>query len=357
MPIGADRARRLGDFYIVNQILTKGLHTTDAECTNYTTSLMDKLEEMKVQHASESAITDDLVAQAYVEQFALDTFSRAENAMKANKVTNQTADTFYAAATFLELLQVWEKMTPDIHQRVKFAKHHAVRILKAIKAGEDPNASNPVMEEDTEMADAALDPNDPEVQAINGTKSVYEQPSVVDEVNEYVHPAPESSEAPTHTANHPTVPSHPPDADPGYFPQVSPSSPTMSPAPISPLDQPSAPAASTKPPPRNLSPPPAVLDPTRDFYQTPTQPPVAAASQPKAPLAAPFQTPQVAASIPPTPATPAAPAHQHGPFRTDDAAVTAAQKHAKWAISALNFEDVPTAVKELREALRSLNAA
>jgi vacuolar protein sorting-associated protein VTA1 len=34
----------------------------------------------------------------------------------------------------------------------------------------------------------------------------------------------------------------------------------------------------------------------------------------------------------------------------------AAQKHAKWAISALNFEDVPTAVKELRIALQSLGA-
>jgi vacuolar protein sorting-associated protein VTA1 len=35
----------------------------------------------------------------------------------------------------------------------------------------------------------------------------------------------------------------------------------------------------------------------------------------------------------------------------------AAQKHAKWAISALNFEDVPTAVKELRIALQNLGAA
>lgn len=33
-----------------------------------------------------------------------------------------------------------------------------------------------------------------------------------------------------------------------------------------------------------------------------------------------------------------------------------AQKHAKWAISALNFEDVPTAVTELRNALAKLGA-
>jgi vacuolar protein sorting-associated protein VTA1 len=46
-----------------------------------------------------------------------------------------------------------------------------------------------------------------------------------------------------------------------------------------------------------------------------------------------------------------------GGYKTDDESVMAAQKHAKWAISALNFEDVPTAVKELRIALQNLGAA
>jgi vacuolar protein sorting-associated protein VTA1 len=38
----------------------------------------------------------------------------------------------------------------------------------------------------------------------------------------------------------------------------------------------------------------------------------------------------------------------------DDQAMMKAQKHARWAISALNFEDVPTAIRELREALAEL---
>jgi vacuolar protein sorting-associated protein VTA1 len=45
-----------------------------------------------------------------------------------------------------------------------------------------------------------------------------------------------------------------------------------------------------------------------------------------------------------------------GPFNTDEDSILEAQKHAKWAISALNFEDVNTAVKELRTALQSLGA-
>ena len=55
--------------------------------------------------------------------------------------------------------------------------------------------------------------------------------------------------------------------------------------------------------------------------------------------------------------------HQKAPLpafnvlKTDEASVLAAQKHAKFAISALNFEDVKTAVKELREALETLGAS
>lgn len=53
----------------------------------FTTSLMDKLEKFKLDNATNDAVHDDVAAQAYVEQFALDTLSRAENAMKANKAT------------------------------------------------------------------------------------------------------------------------------------------------------------------------------------------------------------------------------------------------------------------------------
>jgi vacuolar protein sorting-associated protein VTA1 len=43
-------------------------------------------------------------------------------------------------------------------------------------------------------------------------------------------------------------------------------------------------------------------------------------------------------------------------FVPDDVAIAKAQKHARWAISALNFEDVDTAIRELRGALETLGA-
>lgn len=48
--------------------------------------------------------------------------------------------------------------------------------------------------------------------------------------------------------------------------------------------------------------------------------------------------------------------HSQTAYLSDEEAIMKAQKHARWAISALNFEDVNTAVKELNIALDSLGA-
>jgi vacuolar protein sorting-associated protein VTA1 len=79
-------------------------------------------------------------------------------------------------------------------------------------------------------------------------------------------------------------------------------------------------------PPSFPSPPPAVVSPPRKAAPAPAPPP-------------------------PTP--PPAPAADSGePLSL--AQIEKIQKHAKWAISALNYEDVDTARSELREALRLL---
>lgn len=41
----------------------------------------------KAENAANDAIVDDVAGQAYVEQFAQETFDRAQRAVKANKVT------------------------------------------------------------------------------------------------------------------------------------------------------------------------------------------------------------------------------------------------------------------------------
>ncbi|KAL2104850.1 hypothetical protein VUR80DRAFT_9471 [Thermomyces stellatus] len=75
------------EYYAVNQILSKQLHNADEECLAYTSALMDRLEQLKAEHAEDDAIADDTAGQAYVEQFAQQTFERGEKVLRANKVT------------------------------------------------------------------------------------------------------------------------------------------------------------------------------------------------------------------------------------------------------------------------------
>ena len=45
------------------------------------------ISQTKSDFKENDAITDEVAGQAYIEQFALETFQRADNAMKANKAS------------------------------------------------------------------------------------------------------------------------------------------------------------------------------------------------------------------------------------------------------------------------------
>ncbi|KAF2682520.1 DUF605-domain-containing protein [Lentithecium fluviatile CBS 122367] len=416
-------------FYIVQKIISASLHSADAECTAYTTDLMEQLERTKADNPNEDALLDEVAAYAYCEQFALQTFAKGEREMTANMATKNTADTLLAASIFLEMLAIWKKdPEPEIKSKLKFAKYHAVRILKAIQAGEDPNLTNPAREPPPQAAaPATLDPNDPEVQNINQGSAM---PPAHNPYQAYVETGPNTSAQPSPTYSAPNV-SPPPDfpsaptgygshrdvspisqpstsrkgsvvsAGGGYFPRVdvptftadnaAPSLPTAT----SNEDEPMAdafnqsslptdsqlPQAPQPPSPQNYyqnasSPPPFQPQQSpspHNPYQAPPQQPGFASqppfqhSQPPAAFQPPPQQQFQYASQQPQPPQPppqqyqqaythAPQALRQGPFKTDEESQMEATKHAKWAISALNFEDVDTAVKQLRLALRALGA-
>lgn len=404
------------EYYILQQILAKQLHLGDAECQEHAVQLMDKLEAYKSANASNDAIVDDVAAKAYIENFALETFNRADEAQRTNKVTRQTADTFQASGTFIELLTIWGALEPDLAAKAKFAKYHALRIAKAIKAGQDPNETNPKVEESP-----AGDGLDAELQALeqqNGGGRAYQPPSVEDAPVSGQPSRPESVKSGTEGAGEPSR-SHPvrqwseaSQMMPTIDTAASPAPQRQPPPDVSPIDPaeshnerqgsvgggyfPSVPdtPADHAPEPdsaRPEDPPITGSQPTKqqqhfspgDFYTSSPHPNTLMNSNPTVPgvtSSNKFNTGHTTPAPPPstfqqhqpryTPSAPAPVAHvppaQHfsnssappaGGYRTDDESVLAAQKHAKWAISALNFEDVNTAVKELRIALQSLGAS
>ena len=357
--------------------------------------------------------------------------------------SRQTADTLQAAATFLDLCQIWGPLEPETASKIKFAKYHALRIAKAIKAGEDPNLSNPAPEPMPNDETTALDPNDLDVQMLNGPPTTTQsqgqayQPSV-EEVpdehdrlerqlahrslaNESIHPL----EAPSNpdlqyqnTWNQPGEPSPqaagenyynngaggevsplaPPEinrttpAGGGYFPQVldthgsshlsalpdaQPREPWAPPTGEL-LDLPTFPPASSSASDQRPSylphtdslesfPPPPMdqnIEPNTPQAPVPHYPPQhqpaprqmsARPSTSTQPRPAVWQSSNVTQSGPHRPNVPEPPS-SNTDYVANEEAVLKAQKHARWAISALNFEDVNTAVKELRVALEALGA-
>lgn len=405
--------------------------------------------QIKADNATNDAIVDDTAGQAYVEQFALETFERADRAVQANKVTKygpfviflkqielnlsrQTADTFLAALTFLELVNIWGSPDADIQAKIKYAKWNAGRIAKAIREGKDPNESNPKTEPEPEENLPELDPNDPEVQQLGSNKprqaSVEDVPDEQDRIearlarqssiDQSLHPSAQVSArgspgptdpgpydprngflytAPRDDNVSPLEPS-PPNArngsvGGGYFPEVptftsesrDSTLPTAPPDDVIDLglpDQPSTALGSVTPIPpdvlpRSFTPDERSTDlPPQDSYrQAPSSGPSAPHTQdvhyaPPIPPQAPqphhpiYQQPHypppaqppVQNFAPPPTAPVAQPPKANQQLNTDDVAIGKAQKHARWAISALNFEDAETAVRELRAALQTLGA-
>ncbi|KAF2132827.1 DUF605-domain-containing protein [Dothidotthia symphoricarpi CBS 119687] len=399
-------------FYMVQKVIAGGLHSADEECTVFTTNLMERLEQTKADTPNEDALLDDVVASAYCEQFALQTFAKGEKDMAENRATGNTADTLLAASTFLEILSIWKPdADPEITSKTKFAKYHALRILKAIKAGQDPNETNPAQETHQALDPPILDPSDPEVQNIIQTPQ-QQQPH--NPYQPYVESAPDFSGQPSPAftapkvsppANLPTVPtgytqpSHN-DVSPmsqtassrngsvasiggGYFPRTDVPPPTFSAENTAPT-LPTAPSMgdetmTTPMGGSSLTQTAGAPDPS-SFYQNPVSPPPTA-QPPQNPYMSPtYTTPAPQQPQPPpifqsSPAPPhqqysAPPPHQNpyaqpaapppttsqGPFRNDEDSLREAKKHAKWAISAIDFDDANTAVKELRVALKALGA-
>lgn len=283
------------------------------------------------------------------------------------------------------MANIWGPVDQETQQKIKYAKWNAARIIKAIKEGKDPNESNP-RQQDAQQQE--LGPDDAAAQSLGSAPSaVTPRPVTVEEVPDAdlrrdtasvslpqsptsAGPSP-AAEAELKLPGVPTDLSQP--ARPGYsgteqgFPPPSQQPGNLQGA----SDLPAPPAGGWTP----SQPSPATSPPPTAWSQPPVSPPAAGGfhNQPSAPTTAP---PTFATGVPPTAAVVSPPANaasnaynmstapsastyapaQVGGAIVDEAAMAEAQKHAKWAISALNFEDVPTAIKELRKALELLGA-
>jgi vacuolar protein sorting-associated protein VTA1 len=79
---------------------------------NFLAALLTMLEGLRSTVGSSDAITVENASSAYVENFALKVFASADNEDRRGVATRKTARKFLAAATFFEILNVFEDRGP-----------------------------------------------------------------------------------------------------------------------------------------------------------------------------------------------------------------------------------------------------
>ncbi len=259
-------------------------------------------------------------------QFASKIFLAADNEDRSGHATKKTARLFLISSQFLEVIRVFGDAGEEIEDRIKYAKWKATDIIKALNEGRLP---------------------------IAGPPGSMESPK--DHIS--------------HISNSP-----PTDISPEFF---SPSAVAM-PPPIMDLDEDRRKSSAASE--RNLP----SLSGTYDDSQTPTgshqtRPSIDLSAHSSQPIVPPqphvqhFSPPPPIVPVhhtvpPPQPPTyhapPAPPPMHHAPppapvysqFVSPHATFDQAEKHCRYAISAMQFEDIATSIREMETAIAILQS-
>ncbi|KAJ2455904.1 hypothetical protein EV183_000520 [Coemansia sp. RSA 2336] len=277
----------------------------------YLTKLLDELEAEKAQLTANDDMKNDQVASQHCTSFALRIFAKADTEDREGRATKATARNFIVSSQFMQVLSGFGELPEDIAEKIKYAKWRAAEILKAMREGRQPEL--PPGEEKNVEAEGAgplsMSPRQPSELAGPASGDIMGWPSP---------PA-----APGQPAYSSTAPGQPAwTAPPGEYPvqpaaYPAPSQPAL---PNVPHDQPQAISHIT----RSID----VSPGTATFIPVPAS-----------------RLPQVSAAV------------DQGPdsgVMLNPADAKSAQKHARWAISALEYDDVETAVQNLQKAIEVL---
>ncbi|KAJ3165226.1 hypothetical protein HDU88_004309 [Geranomyces variabilis] len=277
-------------FFAAKLALERGTRT-DSE-KKYLTAIMLELEQDKTNLAGNEAITNDVVGYAHIENFALRIFFNADTEDRDGRASKKTAKTFLAASMFLELLKVFGEIDAEVKDKIRYSKFKAADIIKALREGRVPTPGAPG-----------------------------EEPA-------------STSSAPAET--HPDF--------------GSPYDPSFDPAAIPPPDHTQHPNGfepNSYPPPGGAPYPTSTTAPS--FPGSASSPSSTSAPIPTPKTPSHQQPPQQQAAMSPTTMNAVSAAYD-----VSYKAVQAAQKHARFAISALQYDDVNNAVENLEKALALL---
>ncbi|CAK6969597.1 vacuolar protein sorting-associated protein VTA1 homolog isoform X1 [Scomber scombrus] len=280
------------------------LDSKTPECRKFLVKLMDQLETMKKELSDSDSITQEVVGNAHIENYALKMFIYADNEDRGGRFHKNMIKSFYTSSLLLDVLSVFGELSEENIQHRKYARWKATYIHNCLKNGETPQSGPIGMDDDEE------DEGEYGAEGFSG-------------------------QGPSHGGSFRGGPSsqfedHDPSLGPGPPPGIG-----FTPSPDS---GPSGPPTTNY---NNIHIPPGAHAPANTPAELPP---------PSAEAAKPVPLPRSVPTVDPTLLN----AQQQGGVHLTPEDYTKAQKYCKYAGSALQYEDVSTAVQNLQKALKLL---
>ncbi|XP_075968231.1 vacuolar protein sorting-associated protein VTA1 homolog isoform X3 [Anarhichas minor] len=130
------------------------LDSKTPECRKFLVKLMDQLETMKKELGDNDSISQEVVGNAHIENYALKMFLYADNEDRQGRFHKNMIKSFYSASLLLDVLSVFGELSEENIQHRKYARWKATYIHNCLKNGETPQAGPIGMDEDEEAATA-----------------------------------------------------------------------------------------------------------------------------------------------------------------------------------------------------------
>uniref|UniRef100_I3KRA2 Vacuolar protein sorting-associated protein VTA1 homolog n=1 Tax=Oreochromis niloticus TaxID=8128 RepID=I3KRA2_ORENI len=127
------------------------LDSKTPECRKFLVKLMDQLETMKKELSDNESISQEVVGNAHIENYALKLFLYADNEDRAGRFHKNMIKSFYTSSLLLDVLSVFGELSEENIQHRKYARWKATYIHNCLKNGETPQPGPIGMGEDEEF--------------------------------------------------------------------------------------------------------------------------------------------------------------------------------------------------------------
>lgn len=325
--------------YAAQLILESQLHLKYEDIASYIEILLNAIEEQRkdIEESTNTfteILTDKEKSFKLVLGFSLSIFNKCVNEIENHNVTKKTVQNFTAFLNFIEVIKLWPDFynvqEGEIRKQIRYAKFHLGRILKAFKSNTDPN--DYITENHERELDQLMDGSVNNVEDNNEGEDKIDG-TILDNVEDKVDEPNDSSLA---------LPETPAEL-PGEL--KLPVAPVLIKGQKNSLGLPSAPESSK-----------AENDIITKPISTPTQPAPTVPTIPKLPpKPQSFTTSNNVNVIEPPSNGRILTRHEVEKIWDKEEIISNAQRKAKFAISALNYSDIQTAINELESALSLLN--